>query len=241
MPIRALSFDLFDTLVNLGRGDLRSAFRGTVRALHSEVSEHVALDLETFGRRLRDADHALRESHDEGAEIATEARFAHFLEQLGISHPTLHERMTQIHMALLREQVDVPEHHLEVLRELRELAPIALCSNFTHAPTLREILSDTEMEPLLDPIVISVELGLRKPRRELFEAVIEGLGAAPEETLHVGDNLRADVTGAREAGLRTAWITRRVAYPAKALGEHDGPPPDFVISDLAEIRPLLAE
>ena len=241
MAIRALSFDLFDTLVDLGRGNPRSAIRSTVQALHREVATHVSLDLDTFTERLRDSDRGLRERHANGAEIATEIRFAHFLDELGVAHPSLAERLTRIHMGLLRSQVAVPGHHLDVLTELRERAPIALCSNFSHAPTARSILDDSELAPLLDPIVISVELGLRKPRRELFEAVLKGLGTAPEETLHVGDNLRADVAGAREAGLRTAWITRRVGYPARALADHDGPPPDHVISDLAEILPLLAD
>lgn len=240
-PIRALCFDLFDTLVDLGRGDPGAALRSSMIALHAEVSAHLEIDLESFGRQLREADRALRESREEGSEISTEERFAHLLEQLGVAHPTLHERLTEVHMGLLRDQVHVPRHHAEVLREMRRRAPVALCSNFTHAPTARGILDDAGLTSWLDPIVISVEVGLRKPRRELFQAVVEGLGVAPEETLHVGDNLKADVAGAREAGLRTAWITRRVPYPARALGENPGPPPDYVISDLAEILPLLAD
>ena len=40
----------------------------------------------------------------------------------------------------------------------------------------------------------------------MFERTLKDLGAEPEETVHVGDHLRNDVLGAKEAGLRTIWI-----------------------------------
>ena len=92
---------------------------------------------------------------------------------------------------------------------------------------------------MLDALVISDAVGIRKPRSEIFEAVLAELGVAPEETLHVGDSLRADVAGARALGIHTVWITRRVPDLERALGEHEGPPPDHVIADLAEIEALL--
>jgi hypothetical protein len=65
--------------------------------------------------------------------------------------------------------------------------------------------------------VVSDAFGLRKPRAEIFAEVVTRLGVAPAETLHVGDSLRADVAGAANAGLRTAWITRRVSdVPARS-------------------------
>jgi len=92
---------------------------------------------------------------------------------------------------------------------------------------------------VFDAVLVSDAFGLRKPRREIFEAVLEQLGVPPGETLHVGDSLRADVGGARAAGLRTAWITRRIADPEKALREHQGPLPDHALADLAELPALL--
>jgi FMN phosphatase YigB (HAD superfamily) len=49
----------------------------------------------------------------------------------------------------------------------------------------------------------------------------------------VGDNLAADVAGAAALGIRTVWITRRVADPAAALAKHTGARPDHQIADLA--------
>ena len=69
--------------------------------------------------------------------------------------------------------------------------------------------------------------------------MLERLGLSAEQVLHVGDNLAADVAGAAAVGMRTAWLTRRIADPASALREYEGRAPDHVISDLAELEPLL--
>lgn len=45
-----------------------------------------------------------------------------------------------------------------------------------------------------------------KPDPTPFEMVLEGLDAAPERTLYVGDQHTADVVGAHAAGLASAWV-----------------------------------
>ena len=60
-----------------------------------------------------------------------------------------------------------------------------------------------------------------------------------DEALHVGDNLHADVQGAAAAGIASVWITRRVPEAERCLQEFDGPAPDFVIADLAELVQML--
>ena len=65
------------------------------------------------------------------------------------------------------------------------------------------------------------------------------LGAAPAEVLHVGDRLDADVRGAAEVGMATAWITRRVKHVDTALERYDGPAPTYTISDLEELLPIV--
>ncbi len=75
----------------------------------------------------------------------------------------------------------------------------------------------------------------------MFDAVLGGLGARADETLHVGDSLRADVAGAAERGMRTTWITRCVPDPDAALAAFEGPRPEFIIADLRELIPLVSE
>jgi FMN phosphatase YigB (HAD superfamily) len=239
MQIRALSLDLFDTLVDLETGG-GAAMQSALRSLHAALAEYVDLDFEAFLRELRALDGDARKSGvAEDVEIPTEKRFERLVEHFGVDRPDLPEILTGIHMGVIRSSVRVPDHHAEVLRALRERARIGLCSNFTHAPTVYRILDEADLRTPLDAIAISVEVGFRKPRREMFERVLAGLSTEARHTLHVGDNLGSDVGGAAAVGMRTAWITRQVEDPEGLLAQHQGPRPDFVLADLRELVALV--
>ena len=101
------------------------------------------------------------------------------------------------------------------------------------------VIEKARLQPHLDAVVISDDVGFRKPRPEIFLATLDALGVGAEETVHVGDDLRADVGGAAPLGIRTAWITRRVREPEAKLREWEGPAPDWTVSDLAELEDLV--
>ncbi len=237
--IRALSFDLFDTLVDL-RWDAARGGVSSTRLLHRAVAEYAELELEGFSATLAEVDRSLREPrYAHGIEVPTIERFALLIERLGIEAPALPEQLTEIHMDVIRGQVELPPHHPELLQTLRRGVRVGLCSNFSHAPTAHRILRDFELASCLDAVVISEEIGLRKPRREIFEAVLEALETAPRETLHIGDSLRADVAGAAAVGMRTVWVTRCVSDPDAALADHEGPQPDWIVPDLDRLPELI--
>jgi FMN phosphatase YigB (HAD superfamily) len=239
MPLRAIVFDLFDTLVDLDGGS--ETLRESTRRLLAAVREHVEIDSDAFAGALRAVDADLREPrYAQGLEVSSQERFAGLAARLGIGDPALPERLTRIHMDVIRGAVRVPGHHARLLRELAGRARLGVCSNFSHAPTARAILEAADLSAPLEAVVISVEVGVRKPRREIFEAVLDALGTPPGQTLHVGDSLRADVAGAAALGLATAWLTRRVPDPASAREAHAGPAPDHVVADLREVAGLLA-
>lgn len=245
--VRAVSFDLFDTLVDLVWDDLAPVRVGaavvgpSTPALHGALGEDSGVSLEAFASALRGVDRRIRhERYAEGREVSTRERFAALLGALGRDDAELVERLTAVHMGSIRGQVREVGHHAALLAALRARLPLAVCSNFTDSRTALAILDEAALRPHLDAVAISETVGWRKPRPEIFEAVLAGLGVAPGELLHVGDNLAADVGGAAALGIRTAWLTRRVADPAAARAGYAGPPPDHELADLAELPALLA-
>ncbi len=246
MALRAVVFDFFDTLVDLSLQDLpRIEIDGrsvpsTSGMLHQDVTARSDIDLESFVATLAEVDRELRQAREQrGLELPTLERFEALVERLGVDEPELPQILTDTHMGMIRKQVRIPEHHQQVLQNLGRRVSLGLCSNFSHAAMLLGVLEDSGLRVHLDAVVISETFGIRKPRREIFDAVLKELGVEPAEALHVGDSLRADVGGAASLGIHTAWITRRVADPERALREHEGPAPEFVIADLAEIEALL--
>ena len=57
-------------------------------------------------------------------------------------------------------------------------------------------------------LIPTVDLGCPKPQRAAYLAACDQLGAAPVDTLMVGDSLTNDVQGARKAGLHALHLDR---------------------------------
>jgi HAD superfamily hydrolase (TIGR01509 family) len=246
MVFRALVFDFFDTLVDLSLQDLPQVeidgrmLPSTSGKLHQVISARSDIRFESFVATLAEVDRELRQPREQaGLELPTLERMTALVNRFGIDEVELPQILTDTHMGMIKEQVRVPENHLQVLQSLGRRATLGLCSNFSHAAMLLNVLDESGLGAPLDALLISETFGMRKPRREIFDAVLEELGVEPDETLHVGDNLHTDVGGAAALGIHTAWITRRVADPKRALRDYDGPAPEFIIEELAELEALL--
>jgi putative hydrolase of the HAD superfamily len=91
---------------------------------------------------------------------------------------------------------------LEALRD-RGLR-LALVSNTASPPWLLQPVLDRQgLSDRVDAIVLSSEVGKRKPHAAIFERALAEVGAEPQEALHVGDRLDADVLGASRVGMKT--------------------------------------
>lgn len=55
----------------------------------------------------------------------------------------------------------------------------------------------------LDAIVFSSDVGVRKPRPEIFYRALDELGVDPARSIFVGDRLEADIRGAADLGMTT--------------------------------------
>lgn len=83
---------------------------------------------------------------------------------------------------------------------------LAIVSNWD--TRLRAILDERRLRPYFDAVVISAEVGWRKPHPAIFGKALGLLGCAPADALHVGDSVGDDVEGARAAGIRPVLLDR---------------------------------
>jgi putative hydrolase of the HAD superfamily len=86
--------------------------------------------------------------------------------------------------------------------------------------SLPHVLHDVGLGQLLDGVVTSAEVGRPKPAPEMFRAALALARVAPEEALHVGDDLHADVLGAQAAGLRAVLLSRAARSRAARASVH---------------------
>jgi putative hydrolase of the HAD superfamily len=103
-----------------------------------------------------------------------------------------------------------------VLRSLRERSVrLGLLTNGTVCVQEAK-LSACGLAEYFDAVLISGALAWPKPDPRAFEATMEGLGSAPENTLMVGNSRFHDIDPALSLGMPAAWL---VAEPAGADGD----------------------
>jgi FMN phosphatase YigB (HAD superfamily) len=243
---RAVLFDLFDTLVRFDRKRL-PLIQVNGRALHSTAghlheifrTRAPEVDLAAFvdallwsweeAERLRAVDHR---------EVCAPERFGLLFGRLrihpGSVAPALLTTLLDTHRRELAKAADFPAHHGPLLRRLARDYRLAVVSNFDYAPTARGILEDAGVAELFGAIVVSDEVGWRKPKAEIFEEACRRLCIAPPEALFVGDRADIDVAGAHAVGMDAAWINRD-AEPLPAGFS----PPRYEIRDLGELGGIL--
>ncbi len=232
----------------------------TAELLFAAVSpHHPHLERGRFHRALTTLLASLREEREaDHREISSDTRFLRLLAALSEESPpgeggepvhgvplpsppsipplsTLAHSLTDLHMGALTGAVVLPPHHRKVLETLERRVPLALVSNFDCARHGRNLLQRLDLNRHFREVVISDEVGWRKPHPQLFLAPAKALGLEPQEVLFVGDTPESDVAGALAVGMGAAWFNpRSKAYPA-AL-----PTPTLELRNLEELPNLVS-
>lgn len=119
---------------------------------------------------------------------------------------------------------------LEALRERGMV--IGAVSNWIWQ--LPELLHSLELVSHFDFVAASARVGYEKPHAGIFQHALQEAGVRPEEALHVGDHIDADVQGAQAVGIAPVLIDRRERYTQADVP--DGVP---LIRSLTELLPLV--
>lgn len=246
MAYRAVLFDLFDTLVHFDRSRLPEvwvngrAVHSTVGQLHAVLTSWApAVSLDALHAALLESwQDAERRRGLEHREVAAAERFAHLFRCLTLDPaacpPSLMHTLLETHRRELSRAAEFPAHHGPLLADLARRYRLAVVSNFDYTPTAVGILSDAGVHNLFEAVVVSDEVGWRKPAPQIFAAALTRLAIVPGEALFIGDRVDIDVVGAQGVGMDTAWINR-AGEPLPAGLK----PPTFEIRDLAELRGIL--
>src|SRR3990172_2434882 len=110
-------------------------------------------------------------------------------------------------------------------------------------PRFHEEMEELGLTELFEHVAVSCDVGYMKPHPRLFQYALEQMGVAAEESVMVGDSLRADVEGAKTLGMVAVWRRPPAGEPLEATTDKPeaGPlAPDYVIDQIAEVmRPSI--
>ena len=121
----------------------------------------------------------------------------------------------------------------EVLSSLSNLR-LAILSNGTQ-DMLETLVNHASLTPMFEQILSVNRLQTYKPDPSVYNFAITQLSVEKDEVLFVSSN-GWDVAGAKSFGFTVAWVNR-AAKELEELGEG----PDFIVSDLEELLPIVEQ
>ncbi len=120
------------------------------------------------------------------------------------------------------------------LDELAQCFKLAALSDAQSAWALPEMRA-VGIEAYFQPIIVSGDLGFRKPDKRIFEAALNGLNLPPENILFVGNDMYRDIYGAKQFGMKTVFFSSNQGRQTA-----NGVEPDYIIYRFAELRQAIA-
>lgn len=124
-----------------------------------------------------------------------------------------------------------------VLKELSGNCCLGLVSNFTHAPVVYAGLRKLEINDYFNVVLVSEDIGWRKPSPEIFKEALRRLDRKAEETFFVGDTPLEDIQGAKKVGMKTVFIPSQ--FNTLTDMEKAENPPDHYIENLRDLSEIL--
>jgi len=125
----------------------------------------------------------------------------------------------------------------EILVELSKIYKLGLISNFTYAPVIHGALRKLDLNRFFNAILISEDVGWRKPNRKIFEEALRRLRVMAQETIYVGDCPKEDIGGAAATGMKTVFVPSQF-YSLETLIE-SRLKPDLIVNGICELHRTL--
>jgi len=138
--------------------------------------------------------------------------------------------------ALLQLPPAIFPHVPETLEWLKhEGYAVGLISNTgrTWGMFLRKIQDRLGIGKYFDARIFSDEVRVRKPEPRIFKEALSTMGLPPGRVVHVGDDVTADIAGAKGHGMRAIWFNTGFWREARADTA------DAEIADHNELPPIL--
>lgn len=230
---RAVSLDLWGTLIRSHPAFKPARTRLLGEAFGIDAARDAAADL-----AFRGADRAADVTAERtGEDVGFAARIAAFhaaAAEAGLAGREMPDAASLLALeaaqdALVRRFPPQPftPGVTDLLLRLGRAVPVAVGSNtgMLGGATMRTALAAAGMLPAFRVLLFSEELGAAKPSERFFSATHGALsaltrgGLSREDVVHVGDNLVADVDGARACGLGAVHVNAPGAPGIEAVLE----------------------
>lgn len=119
----------------------------------------------------------------------------------------------------------------DLICELKNKYTLIVITNgpiYSQRPKVKKV----EIRSLVDHVIIGGEEPEEKPYESIFKKACSLADCKPQEAIHIGDSLSSDIAGAKNAGIKSVWISPELK---------SDPLPDHTISNFVEIPAVLQQ
>ena len=208
MSIKGIFFDLYGTL--LVYGDMKQAWNDWLATFYDQLTaQGLNSSRAAFSQACDGFFNAAAPAGKDGHLTELERRIQRLCAALDHQpDPASLRDIADRIAAAWQSHVSIDPEAMPVLMDLKQRnKTLGLVSNFDHPPHVRRILSENGWATVFDTIVISSEVGVKKPDPAIFAIALQRTGIAPGDAIYIGDT-HDDVAGAIAAGIRPIFITR---------------------------------
>lgn len=223
-------FDLDHTL-----WDYETNSRETLYGLYHErgLEDRGVWSFEYFFETFRAVNNELWDLFDAGiidSHVIRRERFVKIFDAFSIKDALLSEEISNTYLSICPTRGNLMPHALEVLDYLKAKYVLAVITNgFEETQALK--MSSSGITSYFNHIITSQKAGARKPERVIFDYALKLNAVACHEAIMIGDNVVADIGGARGASIDAVFFN-----PEKRVHKHNA---DYEISSLNELLRIL--
>lgn len=242
MDLDGITFDYWQTLILDTPEGLQKAREVRVEGIREVLGAHgISRSSEEINRAYDESGQRIMRIWAKDEDISPREQVAIFLDSLDLDHSRTMEEsvLEEVESAYSTPLLHVPpclsSGAREILQRVKESGcKIGLISNTGRTPgyILRMVLDLMGILPFFDVLTFSDEVRVRKPNPQIFLHHLQELQVRPTMALHIGDDLRCDVGGAKSVGMRAIHLDRGEEKRADVQ-------PDGIIEDLSQLHQIL--
>jgi len=205
--LKAVFFDLGGTLIKPSSEPDTRIFEMFTSMLHEDDPRFTIEDFRDMNQRywqdMQNEYYSLRK------ELSIEEYNSRFLRKEGFSEKSsvrIGELFPEIVYQYELESTELMPGAMELLGWLKmNNLKMGIITNASHSEArIRGLIRKVGIEDFFDIVIVSSEVGIRKPDAGIFMKALSALGVEPNESLYIGDRYDYDAIGAENTGMR--WI-----------------------------------
>jgi len=217
--IDTVTFDLWNTLVNNTPADGKRYRQIRLKGIYDAFSEaDISVKYEDLEKAHDLCFEEAKKFWDKNIDIDSKKQIDLLLQSLPDLNPkSLDQKVFQKIKRAYTEPVlygppDLDENAKEVLSCLKgKNVKVGLICNTGRTPgnVARKLLEEFDVLRFFDAMSFSNELKVRKPHKKIYLYTLNELKSLPKSSVHVGDELKTDILGAKNVGMTAVHLKRK--------------------------------